>query len=484
MRNKAQVMEQHQLKKHRLRIESLVRDYIQRACFPSESADMTAATDPLSPSDGLWLVALSGGADSVCLLRLLLRLGCRVEAAHCNFHLRGAESDRDERFVRDLCAAQGVKLHVISFDTRTEAARTGESIEMAARRLRYEWFGRLREERSAVCIAVAHHKEDSAETLLLNLLRGSGLRGLCGIRPRNGFVVRPLLCLSRADIELYLQTLGQDYVTDTTNLQADCRRNEVRLRLLPLMASINPSVCDTLAATAERLAQAEAVYRAAIEAARPAVFDGRRILFSELFRFPSPEALFHELLAPYGFTAAQEEALLRAGQPGARVASERWELLRDRDAFLLLPREEEAVSLWVDCARPGSLSMQPFGLGQRLEWDCFPLTEGFVIPRTGDVFCADADAFRSSRLLLRVPRAGDRFQPFGMKGSKLVSDFLTDRKLDRRRKALQPLLLDGDRIAWVVGLRPARPFCLTAATRRVLRFRLLPETEAAPDASR
>ena len=450
-----------------LHTESRVRDFIRRkALFP----------------DGLLLVALSGGADSVCLLRLLLRLGCRLEAAHCNFHLRGAESDRDEQFVRDLCGQLGVPLHVRSFDTQAEAARCGESIEMAARRLRYAWFEELRRAREAACICVAHHEEDSAETLLLNLLRGSGLRGLCGIRPRNGQVVRPLLCLSRADIEAYLQALGQDYVTDSTNLLPDCRRNEVRLRLLPLMEQINPSVRATLAATAGRLAEAEAVYRAAVDRAVPEVFDGHRIALDALGRFPSPGALLHEILAPYGFTPAQEEALLRAGQSGLRVCAAEWEVLRDRDALLLHPRGGEQAAATIDCTAPGFLSLQAFGLRQKLVWEQFPRPEGFEIPRRADVFCADADAFRAAGgLVLRTPREGDRFRPFGMRGSKLVSDYLTDRKLDRRRKALQPLLADGDRIAWVVGLRPAQPFCLTPSTRRILLFRLVPEEAFSPD---
>ena len=276
----------------------------------------------------------------MALWHVLRSLGFDCVAAHCNFHLRGAESDRDEQFVRDLCGQLGVPLHVRSFDTQAEAARCGESIEMAARRLRYAWFEELRRAREAACICVAHHEEDSAETLLLNLLRGSGLRGLCGIRPRNGQVVRPLLCLSRADIEAYLQALGQDYVTDSTNLLPDCRRNEVRLRLLPLMEQINPSVRATLAATAGRLAEAEAVYRAAVDRAVPEVFDGHRIALDALGRFPSPGALLHEILAPYGFTPAQEEALLRAGQSGLRVCTAEWEVLRDRDALLATKNDE------------------------------------------------------------------------------------------------------------------------------------------------
>lgn len=467
------------LKKHCLHVETLVRDFIRRKGLEEVVPVSGAESAEESAADGLWLVALSGGADSVCLLRLLLRLGYRVEALHCNFHLRGAESNRDERFVRRLCAGLGVELHVASFDTRAEAARRGESIEMAARRLRYAWFEERCKALGAACIAVAHHQEDSAETLLLNLLRGSGLRGLCGIRPRNGHVVRPLLCLTRDDIERYLKAWGQDYVTDSTNLQTDCRRNEVRLRLLPLMEELNPSVRATLAATAERLAEAEAVYRAAVDRAVPAVFDGQRILLAPLHRFPSPEALFHEILAPYGFTPAQEESMLRAGRVGASACSERWKLLRDRESFLLVPREEQGEEMEIDCSADGMCSLRPLGQRAVLEWKSFLLQPDFVIPRSADVFCADADAFSAvARLVVRVPRRGDRFEPFGMKGSKLVSDYLTDRKLDRHSKEMQPLLVDDGRIAWVVGMRPARPFCLTALSRRALCFRLRPEADA------
>ena len=172
----------------------------------------------LQPGDKV-LVALSGGADSVALLRVLLRLGYVCEAAHCNFHLRGEESLRDEQFVRELAARLDVPLHVIHFDTNEYAASHGVSVEMAARELRYGWFGQLRRECGARVVAVAHHRDDSVETFLLNLVRGTGINGLQGIRPVNGEVVRPLLCVSRAEILEYLASLGQAYVTDSTNLQ-------------------------------------------------------------------------------------------------------------------------------------------------------------------------------------------------------------------------------------------------------------------------
>ena len=166
----------------------------------------------------LFLVALSGGADSVCLLLAMKRLGYRVEAIHCNFHLRGAESDRDEEFCKRLCEREQIPFHTVHFDTKTYAEVHKVSIEMAARELRYNYFEQLRKAIDAEAILVAHHKNDAVETLLMNLLRGTGIHGLQGIKPRNGRIIRPLLCVSRQEIVEWLNMIGQDYVTDSTNL--------------------------------------------------------------------------------------------------------------------------------------------------------------------------------------------------------------------------------------------------------------------------
>ena len=212
-----------------------------------------------SSSDNL-LVALSGGADSVALLRVLLYLGYKCTAAHCNFHLRGEESNRDEEFCIALCRELDVELHVIHFDTVGYAKEQGISIEMAARELRYIWFEELCNECGYTHVAVAHHRDDSVETLLLNLVRGTGIAGLTGIRPVNGRVVRPMLNVSRADIVDYLRVLGQKFVTDSTNLQDEYVRNKIRHRLIPLMEELNPSVKEGLAATATRLRSVESIY--------------------------------------------------------------------------------------------------------------------------------------------------------------------------------------------------------------------------------
>ena len=211
------------------------------------------------------LVALSGGADSVALLRVLLVLGYHCEAAHCNFHLRGEESDRDERFVNELCKGLGVTLHVTHFDTVAYASRHHVSIEMAAREMRYDWFEQLRKERGMAVIAVAHHRDDSVETFLLNLIRGAGINGLKGISPHNGCIVRPLLEVSRQDILDYLRCLRQGYVTDSTNLQDEYMRNKIRLNILPMLRELNPSVSESIAETSRRLTDVSLIYNKEIE---------------------------------------------------------------------------------------------------------------------------------------------------------------------------------------------------------------------------
>ena len=233
--------------------------------FASRVEAFVAENRLLHPQDRV-LVALSGGADSVGLLLMLRELGYTVESAHCNFHLRGAESQRDEEFVRRLCQRLDIPLHVREFDTTAYAHSQGMSIEMAARELRYGWFDQLCQERGISNVATAHHADDNVETLLLNLVRGTGLQGLCGIPPRNGRVVRPLLSVWRNDIVRYLEQKGQDYVTDSTNLQTDFTRNKIRLEVLPLLRQLNPAADANLQRCIENLAEVQKVYRASVDA--------------------------------------------------------------------------------------------------------------------------------------------------------------------------------------------------------------------------
>ena len=442
--------------------------------FTKKIADYITAARLIQPGQRV-LVALSGGADSVALLCVLKQLGYGVEAVHCNFHLRGDESDRDEAFVCRLCAAGDVPLQVVHFDTSAYAVRRKISIEMAARELRYEAFESLRREHGADVIAVAHHRDDSVETLLLNLIRGTGVNGLKGIRPRNGRVVRPLLAVSRRDILDYLNALGQDYVTDSTNLHDDYVRNKIRLNLLPLMEQINPSVRDGLMATASRLADAAAIYNKVIgeEKARVSTLmpdGGLRIDRTAWQASDIPGSLLYELLSPYGFNVAQaEDVASSALRPsGRRFRSATHELVSDRDCWLLYPLSVEADCSFMIREPDGGQALAAGG--GHLTWTVFRPDDGWEVPRDKRTACVDADKLAFPLLVRRVA-TGDRFVPFGMKGHKLLSDYMTDRKFSLRQKECQMVVCSADgRIVWLVGERVDERFRVTDATRRVLRM--------------
>lgn len=350
------------------------------------------------PTDKV-IIALSGGADSVALLCLLQTLGYNCEAAHCNFHLRGKESDRDEAFVCQLCAKRQVPLHIVHFNTVRTAEERHISIEMAARELRYEWFEEIRRKSGANVIAVAHHRDDSVETLLLNLIRGTGINGLRGIRPKNGHIVRPLLCLDRKEIINYLNRTGQDYVTDSTNLQDEYTRNKIRLNLLPMMQEINPSVKESIFNTAEHLSEVSIIYKKSIEEATKRVQTTEGICIDALMQETAPETLLFEILYPLGFNAAQIRDIYRAleGQPGKTFSSEHWRVVKDRK-YLLIEAYQQVE--------------QPL-----LAMEKYSLTPDFIIPRDKEVACFDADKLLHP-LSLRLWQQGDVFTPFGMKGRK------------------------------------------------------------------
>ena len=268
----------------------------------------------ISPAQRL-IVAVSGGADSVAMLLFLKEMHANIVAvAHCNFQLRGEESERDEHFVETLCRRWGCDFRVARFDTKTEAAACGESIEMAARRLRYEWFDTLRKELNADAVAVAHHLDDDAETVLLNLIRGTGLRGLCGIPPQREGIVRPLLDASREDILKYLESRGQDYVTDSSNSDTHFTRNKIRHEVLPLLRSMNSHISDGLHRMAQRLRRYVELCDAVVNRFRrehvTSLPDGERILLADLLAFPVPELFLEMWLSEYGFSRTQSEALL------------------------------------------------------------------------------------------------------------------------------------------------------------------------------
>ena len=439
--------------------------------------------------DALYLVALSGGADSVALLLCLKELGYRVEAVHCNFQLRGEESMRDERFCEELCQRENIPLHKVHFDTQSYADLHKVSIEMAARELRYHYFFQLKEALEAEGICVGHHKEDSVETILINLVRGTGLSGLMGIRPRNNDIIRPLLCVTRQEIEDYLRRHASTFVTDSTNLVDDVVRNKIRLNVLPQLTEINPSVTDAILTTANHLSDVEAIVQESLHAAL-----GKTVYFfssessvsqssmsnhpfqldlSVVRAFPSPAYLLFYILKPLGFSSSQITEMVSHldGQTGQLWYSSTHELTHDRGFFMVLPREE---------GEPRTLVIPETGryvydeqLSLRLTERTLASSSTVSFSKNSTIVDLDAFSIRFPLTLRRVAE-GDRFTPLGMRGSQLVSDFLTNLKRNRFEKRNQLVLLDATgTILWILGLRINDHFKLTPQSTSCLRIEIL-----------
>lgn len=408
----------------------------------------------LNASD-LYIVALSGGADSVALLLLLKEGGFNVHAAHCNFLLRGSESDRDEAFCVDLCRRLGVELHRAHFATREYAEAHKVSVEMAARELRYNWFEQLRKDIGAVGICVAHHRDDSVETVLLNMIRGTGLRGLTGIQSRNGYVLRPLLCVSRDEIEHFLAKRGQKYVIDSTNLETDVKRNKVRLQVLPLLRTLNPAVSDNIQRMVENVAEAQIVLDSLLDNFKK----HNTLELSELGKYGSSEYVIYEWLKNYGFNGTQARQVLEAETGKIMSSSQGYDVLKDRERLIIertlkpfnpmrIPEEgmyvlDEKMRLSLrKCA--AYVSKKPFVATFDAQKVVFPLT-------------------------VRRVEEGDWMIPFGMRGRKLLSDLMTDRKMTVFEKRRQLVVVDAqDVIVWAVGLRIADSVAVAETTQSVL----------------
>ena len=419
-----------------------------------------------------YIVALSGGADSVALLLLLHDAGYRIHAAHCNFHLRGAESDADEAFCEQLCEQYDIPLHRAHFDTVTYARLHKVSIEMAARELRYRWFEQLRQDLPAAGICVAHHRDDLVETVLMNLIRGTGLRGLTGIQPRRGYVLRPLLCVARSEIEQYLKARGQHYVTDSTNLQADVLRNRIRLQVLPLLGELNPAVADNIQRTADNLAGAQAVLDALI----PASATEGSLDLSGFRDIAAAEYVAFEWLKKYGFNGSQVRQILTA-ETGRTISSPTgYDVLKDRCRLMVEPVltpmkplvvPEEGCYV-VPGDNPPAISSATAGQPPRRPAKMVVRFRHAYVSRNPLVATLDAGKVRFPLVVRRVER-GDWLIPYGMKGRRLLSDLMTDSKMTFFEKRRQLVVTDASgRIVWAVGLRVDARFAVDAQTDRVL----------------
>lgn len=413
------------------------------------------------------IVGLSGGADSMALLDILVRLRYRCVAAHCNFHLRGEESDEDARFAETWCLQQGVDFVSTDFDTVRYAADRKISIEMAARDLRYHWFEEIRIRFGADAIAVAHHKDDSVETVLLNLVRGTGISGLRGILPKNGKVVRPLLCVDRDEIENYLESGKIPFRTDSTNEEGIYRRNFIRLNILPAFKLLNPSVADAISRTASNLAEVEKVYRHAIGADISNVLNGDKINIDKLRKSVSPQALLYEIMSPLGFSPSVIDDAMKSldAESGRQFFSKTHRIIKDRDCFIIdeILKTNDLESIFF-------ISEEDTGIEVPILLEIQKLEIPVEIDKSSNCLYVDTDKL-SFPLILRKWKSGDWLIPFGMQGKKKVSDYFTDQKLSLKEKEEAWLLFSGENLVWIVGHRSDDQFKVGKETSRVLKIK-------------
>lgn len=413
------------------------------------------------------IVGLSGGADSVALVHILHHLGYCCIAAHCNFHLRGEESDRDEAFTQDFALKMGLQYFQTDFDTQHYAKSNGLSIEMAARELRYNWFETLRIELEASAIAVAHHADDVVETFMMNLTRGTGIHGLTGIKSINGYVIRPLLCLSQADVHAYISEHGLSYVVDSSNLDEEYTRNKFRHSVIPLMESINPSFKSTILQTIERLVAVEKVYNSSVASIKDIYFKEAEGIVTVLFpeKMDSAfESFLYETLTDYGFSVDAISKCISA-KVGALFFSAKFQLVRDRECLIISPKQDKQHTYFTINKEDKSLT-SPLCLEME-----FVLKADCVIVKNAAHAYLDAEKL-TFPLTLRAWEPGDSFVPFGMKGKKKLSDYLIDNKYSITQKQKVLVLESAGEIVWLVGERIHASYAISEQTAMVYHLRL------------
>jgi len=414
------------------------------------------------------LLTVSGGIDSVVMLDLFIKTGYSCGIAHCNFGLRGAESDEDEDFVRHIAYQYGIRFFYKRFNTEEYAEDQSISIQMAARKLRYDWFEKIRREQSFDFIATAHNQDDVLETFFINLSRGSGIRGLTGIKVISGRIIRPMLFAPRNMIEEYAQENSISYREDSSNASDKYIRNKIRHKILPLFEVINPSFRAVLIETIQKLRDAESIYTDEINLRRNEIVSEKdeiiTISLDRLRDLPQHKTYLFEFLSEYHFTPKQiayiDESVNAAS--GKQFFSTTHRLVKDRSKMIITPiGDEEYRKFYI-----------PEGTGQifepvHLEFIIIDKTPGFRIPSEPNIACLDYDLL-SFPLLIRKWQSGDYFRPLGMKHRKKLSDFLVDQKISIVDKENLWLLLNNEDIVWVINQRIDERYKITPGTKQIL----------------
>ena len=419
------------------------------------------------------LVGVSGGIDSVVLLDLLDKGGFSFAIAHCNFRLRGSESDGDEKLVTDLSRKYDVQIYKTTYDTAVYAQENKISIEMAARDLRYHWFEETRNANHFDYILVAHHRDDQLETFFLNLARGTGLTGLTGMHPIKGKIIRPLLFASRLEIKRYRHEHSLEFREDSSNSNTKYQRNKIRHDLLPMMEILNPSFREGLIRTMGYLGDVENIYNQSVMQnwERVSFRMGSDFLISiaELKLLnPLPTYLF-EFLKPFGFNSmvVNDIVLSLDGISGKQFLSPNYRVVRDRDTLILSPVVNESQS---HCYLEEGI--KEIRLPVHLRITEIMKSEKFKISDSQNVACIDRDKIQFP-LMIRKWQSGDYFRPLGMNGLKKISDFFIDSKMSLPEKENTWILANGEQVVWIIGRRLDDRYKITASTRNILKLEMI-----------
>ena len=406
------------------------------------------------PETKRFLLAVSGGKDSIAMAHLFFSCHLDFEIAHCNFHLRGTDSNEDEHFVREWAEMHKKKCHVKHFNTLDVQKNSGKSVEMVARDLRYAWFAEM--DKDYDFVVTAHHANDNAETLLLNLARGTGLKGLTGIPPLQGKFLRPFLPFSVDEILHYIEKQNLDYRTDASNFSQQYHRNRIRHAVMPELRVINPEIIATFTKNIAHFQQQFAFYERQVRLFSSEIMQKNgekwQISIQKLQSHPDGLLLLYEILKPFGFSEDVCRNIFRAlsEKSGAFFYSADYQLLKDRTFLILQPQKEMPLAeIW--CHSAEELAREGF------EVELLSINIPPIFSRETDILLADAAKFQFP-VLLRGWHAGDSFCPFGMQGKQKLSDFFNNHKLDRFSKQQVKLLCVGGEIAWIVGHRTDRRF--------------------------
>ncbi len=410
------------------------------------------------------IVAISGGIDSVVLAHLLLQLKFQISFAHCNFGLRGKASDEDQLFVEELAKKMNIPFFSIAFDTKNYAAKTGASIQMAARELRYTWFEKLRMENSFDFVTTAHHLDDNLETFLINFTRGTGLSGLAGIPPVNGTIVRLLLPFSKAEIEQYAKDHSITWREDQSNKETTYKRNKIRHQIIPLLKELNPQLIASFKKTTKYLNESQQIINDAAELVKKDIVTSEKkgslkIDLQKLKKLKGTKVYLFELLKDFSFTEWNDIEYLIYAQSGKVIYSETHRLIKDRDHFFLEPRiSQNQTSSFHIVKGQNTVILENFKLH---------ITETIASENTENNNAVQVDAEKLQfPLELRKWKNGDFFYPLGMTGKKKISKFFKDEKLSLLEKEKTWLLCSNNEIIWVVNRRLDDRFKITSSTNK------------------